>query len=58
MVMVTVILLLLNIILGGINIVKYALEEEWDKKIGAAIFATLNWVAVFVLIMTLLRQVQ
>lgn len=58
MVMITVILLLLNTISGCFNIVKYALSEEYDKKIGAALIGTLNWTAVFVLILTLIRQVS
>lgn len=55
--MITVILLLLNVICGCFNIVKYVLAEGYEKKIVAAFIGTLNWVAVFVLILTLIRQV-
>lgn len=58
MIAITVILLVLNTISGCFNIVKYVLSEEYDKKIAAALIGTLNWVAVFVLILTLIRQVQ
>lgn len=55
--MITVILLLLNIISGCFSIVKYVLADSYEKKIGYAFVGALNWVAVFVLIMTLIRQV-
>ncbi len=58
MVMITVILLLLNTISGCFSIVKYVLAEEYDKKLGAAFIGTLNWAAVFVLTLTLIRDVQ
>lgn len=55
MVIITVILMLLNTISGCFNIVKYVLAEEY---VAAALIGTLNLVAVFVLILTLIRQVQ
>lgn len=58
MIMMTVLLMLLNVISGCFNIVKYVLEEEYDKKIAAVLVGTLNWAAVFVLVLTLIRQVQ
>lgn len=61
MVTVTVILLLLNIISGCFNIVRMVLaevEKDQNKKTTAALIGALNWAAVVVLIMTLLRQVQ
>lgn len=60
MVMITVILLLMNTISGCFNIVKYILaevEKDYSKKTSAAIIGALNWTAVFVLVLTLIRQV-
>ncbi len=61
MITVTVILLLLNTISGCFNIVRMVLaevEKDQNKKTTAALIGVLNWVAVFVLILTLIRQVQ
>lgn len=58
MISITVILLLLNTICGCFNIVKYVIAEGSEKKIAAALIGALNWVVVFILAMTLIRQVQ
>lgn len=61
MITINVILLVLNVISGCFNIVRMVLadvEQDQNKKTTAAIVGSLNWAAVFVLALTLIRDVQ
>lgn len=60
MITINVILLILNVISGCFNIVRMVLaevEQDQNKKTASALVGALNWAAVFVLALALIRQV-